>query len=55
MRLRIRNDLRIAYGTPVPVGHYRKDLQRWVPDGMGKVTDDGFYVEYYATRFRHMI
>ncbi|MGA1824409.1 MAG: MopE-related protein [bacterium] len=51
VRLLVENTYDIAPGTPVPAGYYRKDLGVWIPDGMGKITDDGQYMEYYITHF----
>ncbi|MGA1823831.1 MAG: RHS repeat-associated core domain-containing protein [bacterium] len=51
VRLLVENTLDFAPGTPVPVGYYRKDLGQWVPDGMGKITSNGKYMEYYVRHF----
>ena len=51
VRLLVENTYDFAPGTPVPVGYYRKDLGMWVPDGMGKITDDGKYMEYFTKHF----
>ncbi|MGA1839033.1 MAG: MopE-related protein [bacterium] len=50
-RILVENSLGFAPGTPVPVGYYRKDLGRWVPDGMGVITEDGKYMEYFVVHF----
>ncbi|MGA1871193.1 MAG: MopE-related protein [bacterium] len=51
VRLLVENTFDFAPGTPVPVGYYRKDLGQWVADGMGKITADGKYMEYYVRHF----
>ena len=50
-RVLIENSYNLAPGTLVPVGYYRKDLSLWVPDGMGIITPDGQYMEYWTKHF----
>jgi RHS repeat-associated protein len=51
VRLRIENALGFEPGTPVPVGYYNKETMEWEAEGMGVITDDGQYMEYYLDHF----
>lgn len=51
VRILVENSYNFPPGTPVPVGFYRKDLGIWVPDGMGIITPDGQYMEYWIKHF----
>jgi RHS repeat-associated protein len=51
VRVRIKNYLNFPAGTPIPVGFYSKQEERWVNHGMSTVTSDSQWVEFYTDHF----
>ncbi len=51
LTVRLKNERGFAPGTPIPVGVYDPETLEWRHETMGRVTDDGQWVEFEVTHF----
>ncbi|NOZ02125.1 MAG: carboxypeptidase regulatory-like domain-containing protein, partial [Deltaproteobacteria bacterium] len=49
--VRMKNTRGFAAGTSIPVGVYSPDTLKWEHESMGRVSDDGQWVEYEVSHF----